>query len=517
MELNKLSFEPCPRTPSQVFDLTLLFVKKHFVALIKIYLTLVVPLAAIFYALLPIEYVGFIIWWLKPVFERPLLTYLSRVSFSYSCSTFEAISSLKQLKIINIIKLLTIYRLSTTRAYNAPIEQLEKQSSKALTKRKDILNNRCSHNQTWWILLCVHLEMLMLMTLLFVYYGLFPDFMPIDEHLTFEYFNSSEFVSLYLITYLMSIALIAPYFTTGGFLMYLNSRIHIEGWDIEQSFKRIVARLSQVSLIAILSVNLFFPHPVSANDSIEDKIELLEVELNQKSKEAETEIYQRPESLDKIYQEVVSIYKDEKLVETQTTYVPKSQEDPNFDLTWLKKLFKIFSGLSELSPIIAFVFWALVILLCGWVVVSLIKLFKKTKSWTLSRNKTTEQTNSVQEFPSFIRNQVSQDWPDDLIAASLEALEKANLRYALALILRHTLIQVHLKHPDIFNKSMTEFECKSALIRVTPQPQHTFYDKLFSLWIQQAWAHKDVSIQEIQLLITEVSSFTVSVERQNEK
>ena len=42
-----------------------------------------------------------------------------------------------------------------------------------------------------------------------------------------------------------SYALIAPFYTSAGFSLYLNQRTHIEGWDIEISFKRLIARAEQ--------------------------------------------------------------------------------------------------------------------------------------------------------------------------------------------------------------------------------------------------------------------------------
>ena len=78
MELNRLSFNPRKRDAYETFDLTVLLVKSHFFSLFFMYLCMALPLFIIVGVLLNWSWSAFLIWWLKPLFERPILDYMSK-------------------------------------------------------------------------------------------------------------------------------------------------------------------------------------------------------------------------------------------------------------------------------------------------------------------------------------------------------------------------------------------------------------------------------------------------------
>jgi len=42
--------------------------------------------------------------------------------------------------------------------------------------------------------------------------------------------------------YLIAVAILEPFFVGAGFAMYLNRRVELEAWDIEQEFRLAFAR-----------------------------------------------------------------------------------------------------------------------------------------------------------------------------------------------------------------------------------------------------------------------------------
>lgn len=510
MELNKLTFEPQPRTPHQVFDLTLLFVRRNFWSLFSLYLGLLIPIVLFGTLLFGVYYTSLLVWWLKPLLERPLLHYLANNSFGIQTKWQQSIKAITQLKLIDILKMLTIHRLSTNRAYLAPVEQLERQNTTQTTKRKNILKNRCDNKQFWWMILCVHIEFVITGVLVGAFFALFPDTMPINDQFSIEYFNNETFEQVYFIGYLIAISCIAPYFTTGGFLMYLNSRIKLEAWDIELSFKRIAAKFSQICIIGLISSLLFIqsqPAYAESNESFSEKIEKLEKQLN-KTKKEEPE-YQRTEQLNQIHQDVVNIYRENELINSQSTWVPKLKDnkDSQFDLTWLKNLFESLSFLTSLSSVIGYIFWALVISLVAWVIWKIVQIFMSNNSWS-RQNRKVKSNPSETHVPDFISSENNKNkWPKDLLTASKQALEQSQTRYALALLLRHSILRISQQHPNLFHKSMTENECKLALIKVIKDEQKSSYHILFDTWIALAWAHKPVTSDTILSLIETFVSF----------
>jgi len=47
---------------------------------------------------------------------------------------------------------------------------------------------------------------------------------------------------VYLFAYAAVVLFLEPFFVSAGFAMYLNRRVELEAWDIEQEFRRVFAR-----------------------------------------------------------------------------------------------------------------------------------------------------------------------------------------------------------------------------------------------------------------------------------
>ena len=141
MQLNQLQFVARSRRAYEVFDLAVLMYRQHLWRLMLIYALLLTPILVISLLLLPIYWVGVVLWWLKPLLERPLLHYLSKAAFGQPASLIECLASLKQLNWLSMLLKLTVFRFSPYRAFYAAIDQLEGLTGAPASQRKRLLNH----------------------------------------------------------------------------------------------------------------------------------------------------------------------------------------------------------------------------------------------------------------------------------------------------------------------------------------------------------------------------------------
>ncbi len=490
MELNRLSFVARQRTPWEVFDLTQLFVRENFINMIKLYLVLVIPLAVFLCLILSSDWALFIIWWLKPILERPLLDYLSKRSFSQHASMFESIKCLKQLKVTDILLTLTIFRLSPNRAYFSPVEQLEKQVSDKATKRKNLLKGRCDHKQFFWMMFCVHLELLLVGVFMLICYNFIPEGVTVDYQFMTQNLISESFQQIYFIIYILAISIIAPLFTAGGFLMYLNSRIQLEGWDIELTFKRIAARLSTAaSILIVCIIGLINPTPGYAAAETE--------------KPAVKSAF-----LTEIKQDVDKIYLDNNLIKKQNVWsvIDDDKEKTEEESSEVIKSFLEFIG--QLGPVLSVIFWVFILSIVAWVIW---QLYLNRKTWFSVKVKHKPQNTKQIELPDFFTEIEQHSWPEDLLGAAETSLQQAKIREALTFILQFALYFVEKSRAGTCHKSMTEHECERAVLAVLPDKLHAQYKTLFFIWIQQAWAHKSASEHQVIDLIAQFRNLDAEV------
>lgn len=482
MELNHLSFNPRKRSAYETFDLTVLLVKQHFVALVAMYLIMAVPVFLMIGLLFNWGISAFVIWWLKPLFERPLLDYMSKAVFNQPLSISHSLRSVKQLKMTDMVAHLTIYRLSPNRAFLAPVEQLERLSGERKTKRKQVLFASTKPKQTLWMLFCVHFEYILLMGISALTIALIPQSFSAEEAM-YQIFESPEWLEIaFNLIYIISISLVAPLFVSGGFLAYLHRRVELEGWDIELAFKNIRTRLAGLlSAVGLFMLTMFTLQPSTSY----------------------------AEQIDKqaIKEQVTALYNEPNVIETETTWVPNlepTESSSHSDWSWLIDLFTaIGNGFGVLV-------WLLVGLLLVWLVYYLIK--KRVFFANLSlpeRTKVTEES----VIPTLFAEIKSKDLPADLIAAAQQCFEQGEHRLALAYLLHHTLSWAQQHHQVRLHRSMTERECKRAIDVKVPNQGQAIFARLFSAWVAVAWGHKTPDINFVELT-AQITAMTANTQEQ---
>ncbi|MCL1825158.1 MAG: hypothetical protein FWG26_04320 [Betaproteobacteria bacterium] len=235
----------------EAVDLGLALVQKYWRNLYAAWLVVILPV--VFLELLLYlnrngggRYDLLLLWWLKPLYDRVILHVLSRAVFGETVDwrgTLRAIPGL--LWHSGLFRALTWGRFTPRRSFKLPIWQLEGVTGQVRSKRLSALKGRGAIRL---IFVCSIFEMILLFGMLgLLFMMLPPEFIPThpDSILDFLTDNkaSSWFEAIYGFCYLLAVSIIEPFYVAAGFMLYLNQRTELEGWDIELGFRTLAARL----------------------------------------------------------------------------------------------------------------------------------------------------------------------------------------------------------------------------------------------------------------------------------
>src|SRR5690606_9039169 len=95
MNLDQLTIEIRPRRAWEAIDLGLLMARRWWWPMLQVWLLITLPLLALV-IFLPASWVWLsyaLLWWLKPLFERPLLHILSQAVFDQAPATRMAVKA----------------------------------------------------------------------------------------------------------------------------------------------------------------------------------------------------------------------------------------------------------------------------------------------------------------------------------------------------------------------------------------------------------------------------------------
>lgn len=180
---------------------------------------------------------GFVIFWLKPWLDRTLLFVLSRAVFGTPTRLGDVWAAQRQVWWQMLPATLTTRRLSPWRAYTQPALQLEGQRGAAWRARRGQLLRGKQGAAVGMHIVFANFEMLLLVGVLVFAVLLAPE----DARLTVwgALFQSDGAAASMLVAtaYAALVLLLEPFYVGAGFAMYLNRRVELEAWDVEQEFR----------------------------------------------------------------------------------------------------------------------------------------------------------------------------------------------------------------------------------------------------------------------------------------
>jgi hypothetical protein len=183
-----------------------------------------------------------IVFWLKPWLDRSLLFILSRAVFGQPRAGATCGAQRPRCWGGQLLRTLLWRRLSPWRSYTQAVDQLEGQRGGARRKRrKQLLNGQPRRGRRRCSLFAQRRDRADLCRPLhpvLVHAG--NRLADVWRWLIHPNRTLPGLGSLALVTLATSV-LVEPFFVAAGFAMYLNRRVELEAWDIEQEFRRAFA------------------------------------------------------------------------------------------------------------------------------------------------------------------------------------------------------------------------------------------------------------------------------------
>lgn len=474
MRLEDLTIALRPRQPWEAVDLGCTLVRRDYGAVLGLWLISTVPLWIVL-AILLWDYPAWFAasaWWLKPLYDRLPLYYLSRAAFGAKPTFKQALREWPRLWSKFLFSALILRRLSLIRSFAMPVLMLEGQRGRAANKRVRALaiDGGSSGSTLTWVFIKLEIAVWLGLTALMSSVGPesgLPDWGEMFQNP--ETFFETSLAQQWLanVVYLTAITLMEPFYVGAGFGLYLNSRTKIEGWDVELTFRRLAERLKPVAM-AILAAGCFLAPLVQAQD--QESI----------TTPAPTE------GVEAVVKEILAEPEFEEHSRTQKVWMSDAESSSNDsgDQPWLGAL------LTTMGLVIV---GFLLFLAIRWII----------------------QNRHIFGFSSPARIKLDEpppprvvmgldiareSLPEDIVTAARQAWSAGHLREALSLLYRGSLSRLVEQNRLPIRDSDTEDDCLMHVANIGEAGITHFFRQLTLLWVRAAYAGQEAQHGEFDQL-----------------
>lgn len=184
-----------------------------------------------------------LLWWAKPWLDRSILFALSRAAFGQTTRPRDLWLARRDIWWRQFWRSWTLRRLSPWRAFTEPVYQLEGLRGKERRQRIVRLRSGRSGAAALVTSAFATAEEILTLSMLSLAFWFAPS-APHTEWTMQGVFGAGLAMTSWtsVVSYLIAILLLEPLYVSAGFAMYLNRRVELEAWDIEQEFRRAFAR-----------------------------------------------------------------------------------------------------------------------------------------------------------------------------------------------------------------------------------------------------------------------------------
>ncbi|MDX2504569.1 MAG: hypothetical protein QNL62_08850 [Gammaproteobacteria bacterium] len=529
MNLEALTLEVRPRTPWESMDLAVRLAVSHWRLLFSSWMATIFPLFLIINIILLEDYpywAFFLFWFLKPLYDRVPLFVLSRVIFSEQITWEEVVSAIPSLFKTGVLASLTLYRLDPGRAFALPVRQLEGLKGKPRRQRMNTLRRGTNNREVLFFILCFHLESLVFWGILGLLIMMLPTHMALQSAETLFLDLEPGFMTnaLSMGLYFLVMMIVEILYVAGGFALYLNRRIILEGWDIELVFRKLSQRHNSThsstnsekkqgahikqtqSLVTVFfasSLCLFF---ATFSPAIEAALQSPQAAYNDILPPVAS-LPLAPEASQETIQQVMAdpVFKRFQRVETleYTGKIDKDKDKKDLEKTqsWLTDTFEV------IGRSIAFIFeiglWLLLLL-------AIFMLVKYRDRLHLGFGETGK--NSADEIPEILfgLDLREESLPEDVSAQALQLYRDSDYRAALALLYRATLAYLVRHYEFNLDKGATEGDCLELVVKklqLESKDEVNYFVELTRAWQFTAYAHRIIPAGQMEQLCLNWSRF----------
>ena len=492
MDLENASARLAPRSPWQAVDLGTRLFRRWAWPVIRTWLAFtLIPYGLLLWLATSQEawWPLLLFWWLKPLWERPLLAWYSHALFAEELSLRQLFRRWPRYALPGLFAQLTWRRFSPSRSFNTPVWQLEGARGQQLNQRLQVLH-RAPSNRSWLMtVVMIHLEQFMSFALMALVYMLVP--WQLNLELSDWFFEESNLQSLMASVCLyLAMCITEPLYVACGFSLYLNKRTWLEGWDLQLGLTRIgKARAGTSAAFALLVGALLLPTPPA---------------------QAQAQATLPADTKDEQQQVIELLAGDEYMPFDTCTYrewkhQDEDSEDSSVWETLWKKLFEWLTNSESRAStdkpfsIPSGLLWGIVWAVFAGVVVWLLLKVVNQMGFRLPGR---QPQNAIPTHVAGLDIR-RQSLPDDIASAVNACLQADDIRGALSLLLRASLATMLQRYPVPLAAGSTEQHCLRTLRQhhgSTPALQ--FLGDLINAWVRTAWAHRPVQAAEVKALLS---------------
>jgi hypothetical protein len=245
MRVESFAIRLRPRANLEAVDLGVRLCQSTAGSVYRCYIAVALPWIAL--SLATVEFASWLpsvlVWLAKPWFDRTILFVLSRAAFGESTTLRDVWREQRQVWWAQLFRTLTLQRLSMWRSLTQPVMQLEGLRGAQLRERIKTIRAGKARSATYMTGAFSSVENMLWFALVSLAFwfappGHTPSFMDFvygkDETLLMSF--------AFAATYSCVVLFVEPFYVAAGFALYLNRRVELEAWDIEQEFRRAFAR-----------------------------------------------------------------------------------------------------------------------------------------------------------------------------------------------------------------------------------------------------------------------------------
>jgi hypothetical protein len=227
-----------PRSLWEGCDLGVRLLQSRLRPAYRVHLAVALPLFGLLLSTYPIAgwLPALLIWLSKPWLDRSVLFALSRALFGQSAGLGDLWNARHDVWRAGLTTTLTLQRLSASRSFKQPILQLEGLSGMALADRVRRLTARDRGVARAMTVAFATAELALVLSILSLQVWLSPHASEIPG----GWLSASVQIVQSLKTslaYAAAVTFLEPFYVAAGFGMYVNRRVELEAWDIEQEFR----------------------------------------------------------------------------------------------------------------------------------------------------------------------------------------------------------------------------------------------------------------------------------------
>lgn len=529
MNLDQVTLEIRPRSAWEAVDLGLLMARRWWLPMTKVWLIASLPLLLIALVIPTDKWwiSALLIWWLKPLYERPLLHILSHAVFNDLPDTRSTLKAFPSFAFKQLLLSLTWRRLSPTRSMDLAVLQLEGLSGARRQDRLGVLHREDSSPAGWISFFGLMMEFFLWIGMISLIWSFIPRELNIEWAGLFFSNESTQLIELQIILWYCALVLTAPFYVACGFSLYLNRRVKLEAWDIDIAFRRIVNKRntapSSNALTIIFSMLLGLLITSTADTAYADATQTTAPTPEYlPGMETDSDSDSGAIIVDKPLGDYIELNRDTaqraiKDVMQQSEFSRKEKisaikwdtEDKKEPSVFWKKFFDFlrnFEGFIAAASVLEILLWLIVIALVAFV-------FYRYRHWLAAQFVRIKPTQVLREKPVtlFGMDITRESLPHDISQSAMDLMRAGDSRAALALLYRASLFQLIHSGVEI-QDGHTEGECvqlmrehfsPSGNTHKTPHNADAridYFALLTRIWQQLAYGHQNPDTQVAEQL-----------------